>query len=114
MGREETEAVNRAANAKLEEDLKSVKANRIIQAIGMDPVGEWREEGFAVNFVHEIDAGQQIILDLAKKYQQAAIYRHEFHAASGEIIQSVVPTDPNIKVASSVAINRIKPLDIQI
>eukprot|EP00741_Cyanophora_paradoxa_P014936 tig00020830_g14410.t1 len=82
MGRKADEAQNRAANARLEADLRGLKPApaRVLPSFGSDEASTWPERE---------------ILRLAREYGQAAVYKYR-RGPGGELLQEVVPSYPEL------------------
>eukprot|EP00930_Biecheleria_cincta_P061151 TRINITY_DN46716_c0_g1_i1.p1 TRINITY_DN46716_c0_g1~~TRINITY_DN46716_c0_g1_i1.p1 ORF type:complete len:236 (-),score=47.10 TRINITY_DN46716_c0_g1_i1:125-832(-) len=96
MGKDAPAAVNRKANGELEEDIKSMFEGQFAvtpttwwRSFGFNVQEGWREDGFSIAFSNkEQIAGRTMVLHLAQKYDQAAIYQFRFE--DGTVVREVV------------------------
>lgn len=96
MGKDAPAAANRKANGKLEEDIKSMFEGQSAitprawwRSFGFNVQEGWREDGFSITFSNnERKIGRTMVLRLAQKYDQAAIY--EFRFEDGTLVREVV------------------------
>lgn len=94
MGTGMSEAANREANRKLEQDIASMlpEPRAWWRSFGFNLKEGWREDGFTLAFAPEERMFAEIkVLRLARQYRQAAVYRYSVH--DGVMTRDVVWTD---------------------
>ena len=122
MGEDRDAATNQAANEKLREDLKRLSnptPRYIWDSFGF--AQDWREDGFIVAYdeTRDAQAGEAAIIELAKTYQQGAIYG--FFVATRDpntgdaisLIRKTIPAAMNNVEADAVVVACDKPMGIK-
>lgn len=95
-GKDAPEDANLAANVELHLELKQLQPppTALWRSFEFHPVEGWREEGFSVAYADEnADAGRRRILQLARQYEQAAIYSYRVNG--GALVRTVEWCDPS-------------------
>ena len=88
-GKQTSDARNAEANEKLEEKLRSLvkkrregeevdAAARYWRSFGFSSKEDWREDGFAAAFSLEDEKAERDIVELAKEFEQGAIYKYRW------------------------------------
>jgi len=88
-GKQTSDARNAEANEKLEEKLRSLvkkrregeevdAAARYWRSFGFSSKDDWREDGFAAAFSLEDEKAERDIVELAKEFEQGAIYKYRW------------------------------------
>ena len=88
-GKQTSDACNAEANEKLEEKLRSLVEKRredeegdatarYWRSFGFSSKDDWREDGFAVAFSLEDEKAERDIVELAKEFEQGAIYKYRW------------------------------------
>jgi hypothetical protein len=91
-GKQTSDARNAEANEKLEEKLRSLvkkrregeedeegdATSRYWRSFGFSSKDDWREDGFAVAFSLEDEKAERDIVELAKEFEQGAIYKYRW------------------------------------
>lgn len=88
-GKQTSDARNAEANEKLEEKLRSLVEKRredeegdatarYWRSFGFSSKDDWREDGFAVAFSLEDEKAERDIVELAKEFEQGAIYKYRW------------------------------------
>lgn len=96
MGKDAPAAANRRANSKLEEEIKLMSEGQFDitpkawwRSFGFNAHEGWREDGFSIAFANdERMSARKMVLNLAQKYDQAAIY--QFQSEDGTVVREVV------------------------
>mmetsp|Transcript_10154 Transcript_10154/g.11622 ORF Transcript_10154/g.11622 Transcript_10154/m.11622 type:complete len:285 (+) Transcript_10154:61-915(+) len=91
MGKDQSKALNNDANNKLHNRIQThlfrdkevdggediIKPNSFWRSFGFNVKERWREDGFTVSYDSQYaDEGRELILQLAREFQQAAIYEY--------------------------------------
>lgn len=71
-----TREANAEANGALWHDIVALSPSAVWRGFGCDLKEGWREDGFIVRFDADLDAAKRLVLALAAKYDQGAIYEY--------------------------------------
>lgn len=118
MGKDRDLETNQKANHALKQDLQRLlnpKPTYIWDSFGF--ADQWREDGFIVAYPRlEESAGKAAIIDLAKKYQQGAIYGFTSNMKGGKavsLLRKTIPAAMSNVEADTVVVACEKPTGIK-